>query len=215
MKLKNIIPVALVLVLLLLMFTACTDVTVVEEEIAEYTDETVGITYKIYKSSDTENGTEFFYAEVVSVVASNSNLWATSINIPSTVSFQDITYDVTTIGNLAFYKSGYDLINIEEGITTIKSLAFDLAEATNISLPSTITDIGEYAFLNCMSLKNLYIDATIPPSLGDYAFMVYSMDSGEYITSEILCINVPVSSEALYKDINTYADWADYQGNIR
>lgn len=215
MKKNKIVPVMLILVFLLMIFTACTGSDITQEEIGQYTDETLGVTYIIYKTSDKQSNTEKFFASVASVNPSNSDLWASSITIPSQITYMDIVYDITTIGNLAFYKSGYDFINISEGITRIESFAFDRSKATDVNLPSTIISIGEYAFLDCMSLKNINLKAEEPPVLGKYAFMVYSMEKEKYINSEILQINVPVNSKSEYNNINKYPEWESYQGNIR
>ena len=52
----------------------------------------------------------------------------TTVSIPSSVTYEGITYSVTAIGESAFYYS-YDL--------------------TNITLPNSIISIGQYAFYFC------------------------------------------------------------------
>lgn len=61
-------------------------------------------------------------------------------------------------------------IVIPEGVTTINSEVF--AGATNlqkITLPSTLTNIGDNAFDNCSSITTVISLATYPPSLGSQA----------------------------------------------
>lgn len=212
MKIRKIIPVILVLIFSLLMMTACSGNDIVEEEIAEYTDDVLGVIYSIYKVTDGD--AESFYAKVATVDMSTSAYLATSITIPSIITYNNTDYNVTKIGSLAFYKSNYSIIRISEGITTIEKFAFDRAQSTSVDLPTSITSIEEYAFLDCLSLQEINLYAVTPPTLGDYAFMVCNSD-GEYINSEILRINVPYNSKALYIDVNTYPQWQSYVGNVR
>lgn len=207
MKRKAALPVILVLIISLFLFTACAGKT--EEEIAEYIDEELGVIYTIFET------TEGYYAKVSAVFVAESNLWATSITIPSEIIYQDSPCAVTAIGSLAFHKSGYDIIKISEGITHVESFAFVWADATSVELPSTVTDIGEYAFFNCMGLQELNLRAAVPPRLGEYAFMVYSKTASANVNSEILRINVPSKSLATYKDVNLYPQWQSYAGNLR
>lgn len=209
---KKGITVVLILILTMLVFSACTDNAVNEVVIGEYYDDNLGVTYSIYKV--TNNDTEAFYAKVSSVIENARNP-EISITIPATITYQDVEYKVTTIGNLAFYKNNYDIINIPEGVTTIEKFAFDRAKATRIDLPSTVTFIGEYAFFDCNSLQDIYLYASVPPALGSYAFMFFDQNTNTYIASSIMKIHVPANFKNAYTDINTYPDWEIYQGNIR
>lgn len=107
-------------------------------------------------------------------VTYRNTLYATyygQVTVPSTVTHDGVTYNVTGIGNLAFYNS----VNL-----------------TGLTLPNTITSLGDGAFARCENLPWLVIprnvtsipnsccygcyrmtDVTIPPSatsIGTYAF---------------------------------------------
>ncbi|MBO4870354.1 MAG: leucine-rich repeat protein [Muribaculaceae bacterium] len=74
------------------------------------------------------------------------------VTVPSTVTYNGTTYNVTRIGNLAFYKS---------------------ANLTKLTLPTSLTSLGEGAFALCENLPSLKIPhqvTTIPNSccLGCY-----------------------------------------------
>ena len=84
-----------------------------------------------------------------------------SINIPATVTYEDVTYSVTSIGDYAFYwcKSLTD-ITIPESVTSIGENAFSSSsKLTAITIPenSQLTSIGEYAFRYCSSLTAVHI----------------------------------------------------------
>ena len=87
--------------------------------------------------------------------------------IPETVTYQNKTYDVIRIGDGAFY--GF-AATLEDGITKVG--------LRSISIPATVTSIGEGAFYNCSILTGVVSYATQPPALGDYAFSdidIYSL----------------------------------------
>lgn len=73
---------------------------------------------------------------------------------------------------------------------------------TSIDLPGTITDIGQYAFENCLNLKSVYIHSVIPPELGLCAFTRCHND---------LKIYIPAESEVAY---NNASDWEIYKDKL-
>ncbi len=72
------------------------------------------------------------------VVEQPSNI-SGEIAIPATVIYNDSTYNVTSIGNYAFY--GCSLL-------------------TSITIPESVTSIGNYAFYNCSSLTSVTFENT-------------------------------------------------------
>ena len=103
------------------------------------------------------------------------NEYSGSITIPATITYNGAEYDVTSIGENAFYGcSSLTTIIIPEGIISIGNHAFDKCGLTAINIPEGVTSIGEYAFYGCSSLTNI----TIPESvtiIGDYAFYCCSV----------------------------------------
>lgn len=65
---------------------------------------------------------------------------------------------------------GQYAIEVGEGITEIGDNAFYYAECDSVSLPSTLTSIGEEAFYDCYSIKSITIPAMVT-NIGDGAFM--------------------------------------------
>ena len=94
-----------------------------------------------------------------------------SVTIPETVTFEDNTYNVTSIGHSAF-RDCYDLTEIilPFGITSIENYSFYYCKGLiKITLPSSLTDIGLYSFYYCRGLKEITLpDGLI--SIGEYAF---------------------------------------------
>ncbi|MBO7137000.1 MAG: BspA family leucine-rich repeat surface protein [Bacteroidaceae bacterium] len=78
----------------------------------------------------------------------NSDNYVGAIDIPETVTYQGTTYTVVAIEN-TFYGS----VNL-----------------TEVTIPATVTSIGNNAFYGCTSLATVTCNATTPPSLDKGAF---------------------------------------------
>ena len=116
-----------------------------------------------------------------------------SVNIPA---------KVKTIGKQAFYDCGLTELVIPEGVQTIDNYAFFNNSLQNLTLPSTITSIGESAFRYNNNLQSITCNATTPPTLGDNAFGIYIKP----------VIKVPLASIAAYKQANGWKDFTNYYG---
>ena len=79
-----------------------------------------GITYTLNNSTNT---------------ATVTNTPAGSVSIPATVTYNNRTYNVTTIKSV---NSGVTSVEIAEGITEMGTAFFEKVYLTSISLPSTI-----------------------------------------------------------------------------
>ncbi len=84
--------------------------------------------------------------------------YADIVNIPPLVTYNDITYSVTAIGENAFADcDGLKEVIIPNTVKEIKSYAFHGCSAiSGITVPASITEIGEKAFEGCNSLKKVY-----------------------------------------------------------
>ena len=80
--------------------------------------------------------------------------------------------DVTQIGYKAFYVCDDSLtsITIPDSVTAIGERAFYYCNSlTNVTIPDSVTTIGEYAFYSCDSLTSVTIGDSVT-TIGDYAF---------------------------------------------
>ena len=89
----------------------------------------------------------------------NSDFYYGAITIPKRVSKENVTYDVTSIGNSAFVRcSGLTSITIPNSVTSIGGSAFYFCSAlTSVTIPNSVTSIGVYAFQNCSRLTSIHI----------------------------------------------------------
>lgn len=91
------------------------------------------------------------------------NQSATNVVIPETVTNNSITYNVTCIGEDAFYWCT-NLVSVElpNTITSIESYAFYYATAlTSLVIPNAVTSMGWEVFYNCSSLASVTIGSGI------------------------------------------------------
>ena len=82
-----------------------------------------------------------------------------AVVIPATVTYNDITYSVTSIGGYAFKScSGLTSITIPNGVTSIEFRAFsDCSGLTSVTIPNSVTSIVADAFEHCDGLKEVHI----------------------------------------------------------
>ena len=104
-------------------------------------------------------------------VTSGNTKYSGDITIPSSVTYNGITYAVTGIGYQAFYNcSSLTSVTIPNSVTSIGSSVFyDCTSLTSISIPNSVTSIENHAFRNCTSLTSLTIGNSVK-SIGNDAF---------------------------------------------
>ncbi len=109
----------------------------------EMLEEKDGIIYKI--TGDNASTTKYVGSE-------------TEVEIPNTITINDKTYNVTTIGVGTFSETQITSIVLPTSITSIEDDAFLRCEKlTNVEIPASVKTIGNYAFACCASLTNIKV----------------------------------------------------------
>lgn len=87
------------------------------------------------------------------------NSYKGDLVIPTSVTYEGKTYDVTAIGDKAISNcSDLNSITIPESVTIIGYNAFYWSTGlTSINIPGSVKSIGNYAFYHCTSLKSVTI----------------------------------------------------------
>ena len=100
-----------------------------------------GIYYNLNNSTKT--------AEVAPALYSNE--YSGEVEIPTSFSYNGITYTVTEIGDNAFFGRSLSSILIPNSVTTIGTSAFEYCnKLTTINIPNSVTNIKNYAVKGCM-----------------------------------------------------------------
>ena len=112
---------------------------------------------------DAEVGGIYYYLYTGTKQATvTSGYYTGSVNIPSSVTYNGVTYSVTSIGDRAFeYCSGLTSVTIPNSVTEIGNRAFAGCGLTSVTIPNSVTSIGDYAFYYCSGLTAV----TIPNSV--------------------------------------------------
>ncbi len=120
-----------------------------------------GLSYNITSSSE---------PYTVEVGGAESSI--TTVSIPETVTYEDITFSVTSIGDGAFFNCDtLTSVTIPNSVTSIGNGAFaNCSSLTSVIIPNSVTSIGFAAFMGCSSLTSVIIPNSVT-SIGFAAFM--------------------------------------------
>ena len=87
----------------------------------------------------------------------------TAATIPASVTYNSVTYSVTSIGERAFYGcSGLTSVTIPNSVTSIGSYAFeDCSGLTSVTIPNSVTSIGMGVFSGCTGLTSVTLGTSV------------------------------------------------------
>ena len=146
-----------------------------------------------------------------------SDEYSGAITIPESVTYNGVTYSVTSIGSSAFSKcrglksvtignsvtsigegafsncSGLTSVTIPNSVTSIDAWAFSYCSGlTSVTVGNSVTSIGSYAFRDCSGLKSVTILSSVT-SIGNYAFYNCSR----------LNLLIPKGTSGYYKNVTS------------
>lgn len=97
-------------------------------------------------------------------------------------------------------------IDIPEGVTSVKF--HKCTNLVNVTIPSSVTEIKNVAFLDCTSLNYIRMLPTTPPTLESYGNNQYN----NFDNSNNCPIYVPAASLTAYQ---TAPGWSNYASRIQ
>ena len=108
-----------------------------------------GFYYNLNKSARTAQVTSSY----------NYNDYSGQVTIPSSISYEGTTYNVTSIGNSAFNLcSSLTSVTIPNSVTSIGWAAFNMCTGlTAITIPESVTSIDGVPFCNCTNLSSITV----------------------------------------------------------
>lgn len=112
---------------------------------------------------------EFIPPDNTAVIVTNYKCKGTAADVTIPSRYQG--KPVTMIDHAAFFNSVVTSVTIPDSVTSIGDNAFGFcSQLTNISIPNSVTDIGFSAFAHCTSLKSI----TLPSSLSSISEALFS-----------------------------------------
>ena len=154
-----------------------------------------------------------YTVEITHRLASSGGYYFTTVSIPSKVNYDGKTYDVTSIGDSAFYRctslqyisipntinrigngsfsgcTSFYSISIPTSVTSIGEYAFYQCKLTSVIIPNSVTEIGESAFYKCESLTSVTLSSSLT-TIEEHLF---------YYCTSLKSINIPNSVTAIKK----------------
>ncbi|MBR4644513.1 MAG: tyrosine-protein phosphatase [Bacteroidaceae bacterium] len=100
-----------------------------------------------------------------------------AIVIPATITVDDVTYNVTEIGERAFYASSISSISLPEGLQTIGKKSLMGSGIAELNVPASVTKLGDEAAESCSNLTTITLNEG---GGGTWGAWVFWRDSGGY-----------------------------------
>ena len=135
-------------------------------------------------------------------VTSGDSEYNGSVVIPETVTYDGKTYNVTSIGDWAFFNQGLSSVTIGNNVTSIGTEAFVYCyNLESITIPKRVTSIGDDAFKGCGIVTSIKVETgnTTYDSRGDCNALIETA-SNTLITG---CMNTVIPNS-----ITSIGDWA-------
>lgn len=135
-----------------------------------------------------EDTGEFTTTSGSTVELSNDNNVSGEYDIPETITYEGVTYTVTSIGNAAF-----------ENNTNL----------TDVTIPSTITSIGESAFAGCSYLKSITVNSTTPIAFSSASRTRGGSNVFEGVDKNTCILYVPEGCVEVYKSAPVWGEFTN------
>lgn len=101
-------------------------------------------------------------AKIAELTYNYSMDYSGNIVVPSSISYKGVTYTVTRIGDNACHYQAITSITIPNSVTSIGEQAFvSCMYLTSVIIPESVTNIGDRAFYECYDLQSINLPMNI------------------------------------------------------
>ena len=156
-------------------------------------------------------------AKLIESNYSSSNL--ANVEVPAIVNVDGTDYPVTKIDNNALsYVYTIKEIILPEGLLYIGRNAFRSCSMSVLHLPSTIKEIGDYAFAGCKSLRHITTSMSEPCAINRNVFVIEPLSFEETKVEEFssAALYVPIGSKTTYSSAAVWNEFPIiYQGELK
>ena len=145
----------------------------------------------------------FLEDDAVEIATHDYRIIHGDVVIPEEVTFMGTTYQITRIGNDAFYSCvGMLSVEIPNTVTSIGDTAFGECQyLASVTIPSSVTSIEDYAFTECYNLRDVTCLAITPPTL-------YGQGVFEQNTYTSCILKVPAESVSDYQEAYVWSNFS-------
>lgn len=102
--------------------------------------------------------------------SSNPSTYTGDITIPSTITVDEVTYNVTEIGERAFYAANISSISLPDGLLTIGKKSLMSSGIAELNVPSSVTKLGDEAVEGCSNLTTITLNEGSGGTWGRWVF---------------------------------------------
>ena len=118
---------------------------------------------------------------------------------------------MTSIGDNTFYGCNLKSVTIPDSVTSIGEDAFMWCSSLeSVTIPDSVTSIGEGVFSYCTALKSVIVErAETLTALDSSAFVYYDYEAGSTAILPDVTIYVPAEKIEEYKHAENWSEYAD------
>lgn len=102
--------------------------------------------------------------------SSDPSTYTGDITIPASINVEGTDYNVTTIGERAFYAANITSINLPEGLVTIGKKSLMNSKITELTVPNSVTKLGDEAVESCSNLTTITLGEGCGGTWGAWVF---------------------------------------------
>lgn len=129
-----------------------------------------------------------------------------SVTIPSSILYEDVTYSVVGIEDMAFEgRAALTSVSLPSSLRVIGKYAFESCGITQVLIPGSVQTVENYAFANCSNLISFSLGGSMTLGMGAFKSCVrlnsVSIPEGSTLYGEVFSYCIGLTSVTIPKNI--------------